>query len=271
MNYHSNEWVMNKVKEHLDEALNQDFSMNEVVGIFCQGSTNYGLDMDNSDVDTKLIVLPNFSDIVFNRKPCSTTHVRENNEHIDYKDLRLMLQTFRKQNLNFMEILFTDYKLLNGHYSSFWNLLVEHNEEIARYNPNKAVATMKGIALEKYHAMEHEYPSKVEVLAQFGYDPKQLLHLLRVEEYLRRYIDGEPYADCLHTNQAEYLKQVKMGLYDLNQARQEADHALEHVLEMAAEFREKVPDEGNPEVDKLLDYVQYKILYDAMKGYFNGN
>jgi hypothetical protein len=62
-----------------------------------------------------------------------------------------------------------------------------------------------------------------------------------------------------------------MGLYDLNQARQEADHALEHVLEMAAEFREKVPDEGNPEVDKLLDYVQYEILYDAMKGYFNGN
>lgn len=271
MNFHSDDWIMDKVQDHLNEAVSQDFSMDEIVGVFYQGSGNYGLDTENSDVDTKLVVIPKFTDIVLNHKPCSTTHVRANNEHIDYKDLRLMLQTFRKQNLNFIEILFTDYKIVNPDFAPYWDILVQNNEKIARYNPNKAVATMKGIAMEKYHAMEHNYPSKADVLAKFSYDPKQLHHLLRVEEYLERYIDGESYADCLHSNQPEYLKQVKNGLYDLNKARSEADHALAHVLEMAEDFREKVPDEPNPEVDQLFGYVQYKILYDAMKKYFKEN
>ena len=84
--------------------------------------------------------------------------------------------------------------------------------------------------MEKYHAMEHEYPSKVDVLAKFGYDPKQLHHLLRVEEYLGRYIDGEPYEDCLHPHRLEYLIDVKRGYYDLEMARIIANTAMDNII-----------------------------------------
>jgi hypothetical protein len=57
--------------------------------------------------------------------------------------------------------------------------------------------------------MEHRYPSRAEWLDKFGYDPKQLSHLLRVSEYLDRYIVGEPYNECLLTKQADYLKAIK--------------------------------------------------------------
>ena len=82
--------IMSGVKDHWEESL-QYFSMNNIVGIFLQGSQNYNLDTPNSDIDTKLIVTPSFSDIAFNRKAVSTTHVRENNEHIDFKDIRLYI------------------------------------------------------------------------------------------------------------------------------------------------------------------------------------
>ena len=98
MNFHSDQYIMERVREHYNEAL-EHFSEDRIVGIYYQGSGNYGLDTPNSDVDTKLIVTPTLDDIIFNRKPVSTTHVRVNDEHIDFKDIRLMFQTFRKCNL----------------------------------------------------------------------------------------------------------------------------------------------------------------------------
>ena len=178
------ESIMKRVREHYDEAL-EYFPEDKIVGVFLQGSQNYGLDYENSDVDTKLITVPSFREICLNKKPVSTTHVRANEEHTDWKDVRLYMETFRKQNLNFLEILFTDFQIVNPLYQEQWDRLVAAREDIARMNEYRAVKSMKGIALEKYHAMEHEYPSKVEVLARWGYDPKQLHHLLRVEEYLK--------------------------------------------------------------------------------------
>ena len=110
--------VMDRLRDHYNEAL-EYFPEDRIVGIFLQGSQNYGLEIPGSDVDTKLIVTPTFEDIAMNRKAISTTHIRANDEHIDFKDIRLMFQTFRKQNLNFLEILFTDFKIVNPLYADF--------------------------------------------------------------------------------------------------------------------------------------------------------
>lgn len=258
--------VMDRVREHYNEALTY-FPEDRIVGIFLQGSQNYGLATPHSDVDTKLIVTPTFKDITMNRKPVSTTHVRANEEHIDFKDIRLYIQTFRKQNLNFLEILYTDFAIVNPIYEKQWNRLVESREAITHFNPYRSVQSMKGIALEKYHAMEHEYPSKVEVLKKYGYDPKQLHHLVRVEDYLGRYINGESYESCLDPGpMKQELIEIKMGKYSLADARSIADKAKAHVEEMAEYAYSIYPNEEDSEVNKLLDDVQYEIMRIAVKG-----
>lgn len=258
--------VMDRVREHYNEALTY-FPEDRIVGIFLQGSQNYGLATPHSDVDTKLIVTPTFRDIAMNRKPVSTTHIRANEEHIDFKDIRLYIQTFRKQNLNFLEILYTDFAIVNPIYEKQWNRLVESREAITHFNPYRSVQSMKGIALEKYHAMEHEYPSKVEVLKKYGYDPKQLHHLVRVEDYLGRYINGESYESCLDPGpMKQELIEIKMGKYSLADARSIADKAKAHVEEMAEYAYSIYPNEEDPEVNELLDDVQYEIMRIAVKG-----
>ena len=258
--------VMDRVKEHYNEALTY-FPEDRIVGIFLQGSQNYGLATPQSDVDTKLIVTPTFRDIAMNRKPVSTTHIRANEEHIDFKDIRLYIQTFRKQNLNFLEILYTDFAIVNPIYEKQWNRLVESREAITHFNPYRSVQSMKGIALEKYHAMEHEYPSKIEVLKKYGYDPKQLHHLVRVEDYLGRYINGESYESCLDPGpMKQELIEIKMGKYSLADARSIADKAKAHVEEMAEYAYSIYPNEEDPEVNELLDDVQYEIMRIAVKG-----
>ena len=257
--------TIDRVMEHYNESLNY-FKENEIVGIFLQGSQNYRLDTSNSDVDTKLIVVPSFKDICLNKKPVSTTHVCANEEHIDFKDVRLYMETFRKQNLNFLEILFTPYYYINPLYKEQWNRLIEHREEIARMNPYRAVKSMKGVAMEKYHALKHPYPSKLDILDKYGYDGKQLHHLIRVKEYLERYIDGESYADCLISKFPEYLIKIKQqGYYTLAQAEVIAKDYIDTVIEMADKFCAKYEDNENPLMRELLEDVSYNIMKIAVE------
>lgn len=267
VNFHSDEWIMARLAEHYEEAKTL-IDESRIVGLFCQGSQNYGLDYEGSDIDTKLIVVPTFEDIAFNKKPISTTHVRQNNEHIDLKDVRLYIETFRKQNLNFLEILFTPYKIVNPQYTKFWQELVDAREAIAHYDIHRAIKSMKGIALEKYHAMEHRYPSKVDIIDQFGYDSKQLHHLLRVEEYLTRYIAGESYESCLIPKEltACLLKKVKENnaFYNLEEARKLGKQVIEHIDQICSHYLETVPEGHNEEVEKLFKKVQYDIMKFAI-------
>lgn len=263
MNYHSDQWIMDRVQEHYNEAL-ESFPKDRIVCIVLQGSQNYGLETMYSDVDTKLIITPTFEDIAMNRQPISTTHIRADDSHTDWKDIRLMLQTFRKCNLNFLEILFSPYCIINPLYAEEWNRLIENNELIANYNPCKAVKTMCGLARRKYEQMEHESPSHHDDIDKFGYSPKEFHHLLRIEEYVERYINDVSYQDCLISERADYLIGVKRGRYTLDDARLIAKTAIDHIEEMCNKFLE---DEKpiNKDVDALLDDVQYEIMRIAIK------
>lgn len=258
--------TMERLHEHYQEAL-QYFPEERIVGIFVQGSQNYSLDLPTSDLDTKLIVTPSFKDIALNHKPVSTTHIRANDEHIDWKDIRLYCECFYKQNLNFLEILFTPYTIINPLYQEQWNRLVKEREAIAHMNPVRAVKTMKGIAMEKYHAMEHPYPSKLEILARYAYDPKQLHHLVRVDNYLTRYINGVSYQDCLipEPEMKKFLLDIKQGNWELAAARQLAEQSLAHVTALADEFCAERAEEEDPAMRELLTDVQYNIMKIAVK------
>ena len=262
--------ILTRLKDHYNESL-ENFTNDQIVGLFLQGSQNYELDLPGSDIDTKLIVVPSFKDIALARKPASTTHLRANEEHIDFKDIRLYIETFRKQNLNFLEILFTPFTMINSLYFDQWDRLIEERESIARMNPWRAVKSMKGIALEKYHAMEHAYPSKIDVLAKYGYDPKQLHHLVRVDNYLTRYIAGESYESCLIPDEVmkTFLLNIKMGQWPLDKAHELARMSLAHVEKIADDFCEKTHDEEDPAIRELLEDVSYNIMKIAVEKELN--
>lgn len=257
-NYHSNEYILHRVQGHYDEAL-KIYEKDKIVGVFLQGSQNYGLELENSDVDTKCIVIPSFMDICLNKPPVSTTHILKYAEHLDAKDIRNYCMCFRKQNLNFLEILFTPFAFINNTYEEQWNRLMEERESIARMNPWRAVKSMKGIALEKYHAMEHAYPSKVDVLAKYGYDGKQVHHLLRVEDYLIRYINGEEYEKCLIPTLKIKTKLLdyKLHAIPLDEARLEANRAIAHIEELADAYCANMEDKEDPNMRELLEDVSY--------------
>ena len=264
MNFHNDEWIMEKTWEHLAEATD-DFHADHIVGIFVQGSQNYGLDYEDSDIDTKLIVTPTLKEIAENTSPISRTHIRKNDEHIDYKDIRLYVETFRKHNPNFLEVLFTQYFVVSEYYKPEWDILVENREKIARSNEFRAIKAMVGVASQKFHALKHEYPSRMEWINRFGYDPKQLHHLFRIEEFMSRFIAGVPYEECMYSLNPEYLVKVKMGCHSLEEAEFLARRSMSRIEEMAKDFLKNKEDKMDPEVDELLKEIQYKIIEKSIR------
>ena len=255
-----------KIFERLEADFNYVSSHgHNVLGVFLQGSQNYNLDYYGSDIDTKALIIPSFEDFVVNRKPVSTTTILESNEHIDVKDVRLMHGTFRKQNINFLEILFTKYRYLNPEYEHLYQPMFDNAERIAHYNNYAAVNCIAGMAYEKHKAMEHPYPTLIEKIEKYGYDNKQLHHILRCEEFLTRYIEGVPYAQCLIPTNPQHLIEVKSHYkYSLEEAREIANDSVNRIREI----KQKYMDNHSVVIDSEVDDIMNGVLFDVLKHSF---
>lgn len=261
------DYINDRLKAHL-EAISDKY---EVVGVFLQGSQNYGLDIYEddykSDVDTKAIVLPSFEDIVYNRPPVSTTIVLDNNEHVDVKDVRVMFDNFKKQNTNFVEILFTPYKIVNAQYAELVQPIFDNAERIAHLDYNKALSCIAGMSEQKYVALKHPYPTIVDKIKKFGYDPKQLHHIFRLHDFIKKYISGLPYTECLIPDNKDYLIKVKKGeeptsTHNVKQCEwaeifANGTNVETHTIANQAKDPSRKVDKGAIEI---LDKVKYELL-----------
>lgn len=257
------------IKEQVLRHYNYIKDKYDVVYLALQGSQNYGLDVYDkdykSDVDTKAIILPSFEDIVYNRQPVSKTIVLDNNEHIDVKDIRVMFENFKKQNVNFLEILFTEFYILNEEYSGYIYSLRDSAEQIARLNINQALRCMAGMSKEKLKALKHPYPATMNKIEKYGYDPKQLHHILRMNDFIKKYgIEQRNFKDCLIPDNKDYLVQIKKGI--LNE--QEATELAENTDIDTYNVKEKLVIEQdiiNKDVVHILNELKYNILKQKFK------
>lgn len=258
MSYKTDEDIMKRMQEHYTVLEDMGY---EVVGLFLQGSQNYNLDYEDSDIDTKAIVLPTLDDIILNKKPVSHTHVMENEEHIDVKDIRVMFENILKQNINFVEILFTDYKIINPKYSDYLEELFREREMIAKYDVRTALNCMAGMQLEKFKALQHRYPTTAWKIDKWGYDPKQLSHIIRIEDFMYKYINGIPYEECLIYEDKFFMLEVKKGnAYSAEKAVELAQYFVKRCKEMKDKYLEENETSKNADVLQLMNDTKAKIM-----------
>ena len=259
------EKVLKRVFEHAEYVEKQ---LPDYPRIFTalQGSQNYGLADAESDVDTKTLVLPVFEELVFAKKRMSTTlEVAPTIEHADVKDVREMFTCFRKQNINFLEILFTPYVDVNPMFMEHYQVLFDEREAIAHLNPYQGLRAMVGHLMEKYHAFDHPYPSIAWKIEKYHYDPKQLHHMVRFQEFLTRFFeDGDSYEDCLTPKHPEELLAIKRGSLPYEYACEVREETKLWADEFLAKWKTKLSNEENLATSKLMDEL---IMDMFMKAY----
>lgn len=263
------EKVFKSIKLHLNE-LKRLRPQYEWIMIAHQGSFNYNLDLDTeeykSDVDTVAVVLPSFDDFIDNKNYISETIILDNNEHIDVKDIRLITELFKKQNIKYLEILHTEFRILNPKYKEIIleNWLNQANS-ICRYDPERLVTCTFGMAKEKEKALEHPYEGLKDKIAKYGYDGKQLHHIIRLAYFLSAYIDSK--CDFQYALNANYygdnrkyeLDCAKLNKYILSNARDISDYYIGKITEMREAFINECEDISD-KVDILLQYTISKVF-----------
>lgn len=234
-----------------------------------QGSQNYGLDIYTeeykSDIDTKMLVIPSLEDIVYNKKPISTTYILPNNEHTDIKDIRLYFDNFKKQNINFVEILFSNYYIINPKYQDLWDELIKNRENIAHYNYNQTLRCIAGMSMEKKKALCHPYPTIKEKIDKYGYDGKQLHHIIRMNDFIYAYTHNKLYKECLtYLPHKELMMEAKLNKFSLEKALELAEFFDNQTKEMK-DFYLKEPEEINQDALNTLNKVQYEVIKRKIK------
>lgn len=219
----------------------------EVLYVSLYGSQNYEMDTPDSDRDWKAVVLPSLEDVIRNTAPKSSDYEFEGGL-VDVKDIRLMFNCYKKQNVNFMETLFTPYRWENSTYTSeLCHLFTEVNQKVAFADPVRALKCMVGMSKEKQHALCHPYPSKLDLIEKYGYDGKQLSHALRFNRLIQDYIvafnsEERPlYRDLLVPKDAlvrDYLRRVKKMecLYPVQAAKVLMDGCVRRSEELVNDF-----------------------------------
>ena len=272
MTMNRKEKIMKRLQEHYDSLESLGYN---IVGLFLQGSQNYNLDIYTdeyiSDIDSKAIVLPSLKDIVVGRSPESHTHILENDEHIDIKDIRVWVDMWKKQNISYLEVLFTEFYIINPKYEVFIKELLNKSDDISRFSELLTTKCMLGMCLEKEKALEHPYPATLSKIEKFGYDPKQLHHIIRLEDVCRRYISGESLKTAYIPSNIDYLLDVKKGCHTLEEARELCTKYITIMKQYVSEMVQKNESAVNIEVSKFLDDLKFRLIKFSLTEELNGH
>ena len=224
------ETIESRLQEHLSEAMVNE-NISDWFVIASNGSMNYGLDNEDSDIDSKLLTVPSLKKLIENKRDNTTHIMSDNGEHVEVKDVALYMNTILKQNINFVETLFAKAVIVNPRYQNDWEMLYENRELIARYDTKRAVKCMYGMMIQKRKDMDTWTEARAKSFHEFGYDTKSLHHLVRRHYFLQHYIvDGWSYEDCLtKRDDAEYkmLMDTKSGINSIKASALADDYLLE--------------------------------------------
>lgn len=264
----NNEEIKARVKEHYDYLVSLGY---EVLFTALQGSQNYGLDEYTdeywSDIDTKSVVLPTLDDFVYNKTPVSTVKIMPNSEeHAEVKDIRVMFEMFKKENISYIELLYSDYVVINPKYKEFVEELFVHRDEITTADTAQFLKCISGMAMEKHKALCHPYPTIAWKIEKYGFDGKQLHHIVRLYDFISRFRNLEPISACFKNNSKNRLmnyKKQKDANGEIMNA-QEAEFLAQLYDDAIRQMKDEMLYEGDYDINvcvwKFLDELQARII-----------
>lgn len=223
----TDETIMAQLQEYKEKL---EAKGHNVYAIMLKGSQNYGLDDEESDVDANAILIPTLSDLRGNHSYKYEFVEGEVTCHNIYSFAEIVA----KGNPQWIEVCHTDYKI-GGDISMF-----EHFE----LNPS----ALKGMAMEKVHAFSKLYPSRKSIVEKFGYDPKQLHHIIRLQHLLEQEKKVVKYEGHVK----EYMLNVKRGRFPAS---------LEAAIELRDRFVERL---GEIYEKRKLAYKPQEVDYEML-------
>ena len=172
---------------------------------------------------------------------------------------------------SYIELLFTNWKIVNPKYAKLIQPLWDHRATIAAYNTNQFVRCIAGMSMEKRRALCHPYPNLIEKIEKYGFDGKQLSHCVRLNDFLYKYVNGCCIADCFDANNKQELMNYKKQLVKDGSRVMTKEEAIELCAAMdqaTAALKDMVINSHEEKVDYEVINFLNGIKYDILKKKF---
>lgn len=229
------------------------------------GSQNYGIDTHSSDFDWKAIVVPSLDELISQSKPTSKVYEYQGGQ-IEVKDIRNYIESAVKVNVNFIELLNTEYYYSTDMRNalalrSYFKPLLDEQGEIY-------LRACYWMIQQKFHALRHPFPSKLEVLDKYWYDPKQLCHIVRLKRIMERYTLGD-YSFMHEGEEKEFLINLKQWIVPNEKVD---EYAAAHLLEaegIIKRYETKPTFNAKYSLIEFSRDVIYQYIYASISNDFN--
>jgi predicted nucleotidyltransferase len=137
--------IMLAVQYHHNLVISKGYN---VIMTSLVGSQNYGLDHDESDIDTYSLILPSWYDFV-HAEDAKAGLIFTEDGHCNFKDIRIALNLLEKTSPNSIEYFTSKYKIYNPNYASVLKYFLEDNDKLYNMihcNYNHMLYAMAGMA-----------------------------------------------------------------------------------------------------------------------------
>lgn len=210
-----------RLERHWEVAVNK-YGVDSVLGIFLVGSQNYGTDTENSDVDTKCILLPDLYGLTI--KPHQIKHLDVDGEICECLTIMQLVANWKKQNMNFLEVMYTKHCAINPSYADLWeDWVAVMSEKMAHYDVRRAVLSMGHQAI---HTIE-----------QNPLDYKKQMNFFRLFYAIERLVSNQPYSECImlpsvYRNFLHIIREEGISHASIEATKEELLEAMDEVDEI---------------------------------------
>jgi hypothetical protein len=182
--------------------------------------------------------------------------------------LRVITGDFKKQNINFLEVLFTRYRIVNPDYAALFQPMFDHAEDIARYDNYRFVRATAGMSMEKHKALTLDRPSQHDEIVKYGWATKQLHHTDRLNLFMKRWVAEKSFADCLIDPRGEEMSHIKQHGHDMYTLEQAKELCKKHDDETNAIKEEYIATHEhiiNENIGNMIDGVVVDVIRESLK------
>lgn len=229
---------------------------NELIAIFLQGSQNYGLDDEKSDIDAKAFVIPTVRQLIRNEM-VNKLLVLDDQSHIEVKDIRLMISLLDKSNPPYLELLYTEYCIIYN--ESFYDVL-SLRDDIAEANKKAFYKAISGMINQKARQAYVKRPGNSKEFDNFGVDVKAISHLYRFIDMAMQLMNGVPFHKALIPADREKIMKIKRGRIIF--PKQKIDDDLFIYTQKIEDYIEHMNFERDDDIlKKVNDIIENMIIF----------
>lgn len=242
--------------------------------IVLQGSQNYNLDDDQSDVDVKAFVVPTVEDLLYCRYVENAT-VATDGGLAEVKDIRRFPELLKKANPTYIELLFSKMVWTAPWFKDVWNKHIKgKGQKLIEERTNSFFNATRGMILQKMSSIFKRTEGNSKMFDEFGYNPKDLCHAARLvkiledvnqqrkndftdwsyEEILRRNDDFNKYL--------RLLKREKLSIEEVKEISRNILHKVQYLYQEEFNKVENVSDKTINEIEKqVIEYFCFINIF----------